>query len=244
MRTRGVLEIACNSAASAFAAAAGGADRLELCSDLAAGGTTPPAGMLAVVRRRVQVPIHVLVRPRAGDFVYDAEALEVMLAEIAQCRRIGCEGIVTGALDADGSVDAEACAALVAAAGPLPVTFHRAFDQVNDRAAALERIIALGFRRVLSSGGQPTALQGAAVLAVDVARARGRVAMMAGAGITAATIAEVARRSGCHELHASASVWRPQRAAANVAMLPGLDPGHRETDAARVAALRAALDSR
>jgi len=84
MRTRGVLEIACNSAASAFAAAAGGADRLELCSDLAAGGTTPPAGMLAVVRRRVQVPIHVLVRPRAGDFVYDAEAVALIQSLGAQ----------------------------------------------------------------------------------------------------------------------------------------------------------------
>ena len=241
----GVLEIACNGAASAFAASSGGADRIELCSDLGSGGTTPPAGTLAVVREHVRLPVHVLVRPRAGNFVYDPRTLEVMQAEIAHACRIGCDGIVTGALTADGRVDAEACAALVAASGSLPVTFHRAFDYVHDRAAALEQIIALGFCRVLSSGGQPTALRGADVLAADVARAQGRVLIMAGAGITPANIAEVARRSSCHELHASASVWRGG-ASVPVQVTPalqGLDAAHRETDATCVAALRAALDN-
>ena len=237
-----MLEIACGSAASALAAAEGGADRIELCSDLGSGGTTPSAGTLAWVREQVRLPVLVLVRPRAGDFVYDARALEVMCADIAYCRRIGCDGIVTGALTPEGTVDRVACAALVAAAGPLPLTFHRAFDRVQDRTGALEQVIALGFQRILSSGGRATALEGAGTLADETARARGRVAMIAGGGLTPGTIAAVARRSGCTELHASASVLRgANHGAGGGVRLAGLEATHRETSAATVAALRAAL---
>lgn len=239
-----VLEIACNSAASALAAERGGADRIELFTDLAAGGTTPSAGTLAVVRDRVRLPVHVLVRPRPGDFVYDEVALAVMLEDIAVCRRLGCDGIVTGALTAEGQVDIAACTVLRAAAGPLPLTFHRAFDRIQDRAAALDTLIALGFQRVLSSGGQPTALQGAATLSADRAHSQGRITVMAGAGLTPHTIGEVARLSGCSELHASATVQRAGRMCGRAPSLPGLEDGYLESDAAVVAALRAAWPAR
>ena len=238
-----LLEIASNSVASALAAQQGGADRIELFDNLAEGGTTPSQGSIAVARDRLRIPLFVLIRPRPGDFLYTALEAEIMLRDIAYCRALGCDGVVIGALDADGGIDMPLCRELVSAAGPLGITFHRAFDAARDLPAALERIVTLGCQRILSSGGQASALAGVDVLAGLVAQAGDRIALMAGAGITAANVMEVAERSGCVELHASAKTTQPSAMRHHNPALTGLSPDWTVTDAAQVSALRAALNN-
>lgn len=239
--SRLLLEIAANSVESALAAQAGGADRVELCANPGEGGTTPSYGTIAVARERLRIPLHVLVRARSGDFVYSEAELDAMRRDIETCVRLGCDGIVIGALDAAGHVDMAACRALIEAAGGLDVTFHRAFDVVADRAAAMEAVIGLGCSRILTSGGADSALDGAAVIAADIERAAGRIALIAGAGLTPGNIAEVARLAGVRELHASAKGFDPGIGADGPA---GLARGHWRSDAATVRALREALDLR
>ena len=238
---RRVLEIASNSVASALAAQQGGADRIELFDNLAEGGTTPSQGSIAVARDRVQIPLFVLIRPRPGDFLYTGLEAEIMLRDIAHCRALGCDGVVIGALDADGGIDVTVCRELVSAAGPLGITFHRAFDAARDLTAALEQIVTLGCQRILSSGGQASGLAGADVLAALVAQAGDRISMMAGAGITPANVVEIAERSGCVELHASAKATQRSAMRHHNPALIGLSPDWTATDVAQVNALRAAL---
>jgi len=242
MAARFMLEIAAGSLASALAAQAGGADRVELCEGLEYGGTTPSHGTLALVRERVRLPLFVLVRPRPGDFLYGDAETEIMLRDIEQCVRLGCDGVVIGALDAEGDVDMPRCRALVAAAGPLAVTFHRAFDAACEPLRALENIIELGCQRVLSSGAQAGAPQGAALLAACVQQAAGRLAVMPGAGIDAGNIAALARATGAREFHASAKAMRASSMRFRNPALTGLAPDWQQTDPARVRALRDALD--
>ena len=240
---RRLLEVACDGVGSALAAQAGGADRVELFADLACGGLTPSHATLAVTRDRVRLPVFVLVRPRAGDFLYRDWEAEVMLRDIAHCRALGMDGVVLGALSAEGDVDVALCRELVAAAGELQVTFHRAFDAARDLPAALESVIALGCARVLSSGGQGSAAAGAPTLAGLVRQACGRVGVIAGAGITAANIGDIAVRSGCSELHASAKALQRSAMQHHNGALSGLALDYQQSDAAQVAALRAALDA-
>ncbi|MGN6235936.1 copper homeostasis protein CutC [Dyella sp.] len=236
-----LLEVAASSLTSALAAQAGGAERVELCGQLADGGVTPSYGLMATARDRLRIPLYVLVRPRSGDFLYDEAEFELMQRDIEACVRLGCDGVVIGALDADAGVDLAGCRALVAAAGGLGVTFHRAFDAARDPARALEDVIALGCERVLTSGGHRSALDGAAHIAALVQQAAGRVRIMAGAGIRPENVADVLARSRADELHASARGlyrstmrWRNER-------LEDLAVDRRETDPAIVAALVAAL---
>ncbi|WP_421569484.1 copper homeostasis protein CutC [Stenotrophomonas sp. PD6] len=239
---RRTLEIASNSVASALAAQQGGADRIELFDNLAEGGTTPSYGSIAVARERLRIPLFVLIRPRSGDFLYDALETELMLRDIAQCRQLGCDGVVIGALDAQGNIDTALCRELIAAAGPLGVTFHRAFDAARDLPAALEHVIALGCQRVLSSGGHGSAEAGSATLARLVAQAADRISVMAGAGIGPGNIATLATTTGCRELHASAKATRVSGMHHRNPDLRGLDNDWTQTDANTVAELRAALD--
>lgn len=241
--TRRLLEIASNSVASALAAQAGGADRIELFDHLAEGGTTPSHGSIAVARERLHIPLFVLIRARPGDFHYGPLEAEIMLRDIAQCRQLGCDGVVIGALDADGNVDTALCRELIAAAGPMRVTFHRAFDAARDLPQALEQVIELGCQRVLSSGGHATAEAGAEVLAGLVAQAGPRLGVMAGAGLTPGNIAAVAARTGCLELHASAKSAQHSGMRHRNPALVGLSPDWTGTCVADVAALRAALDA-
>lgn len=236
-----LLEIACNSAASAVAAQAGGADRVELFENLEQGGTTPSYGTVAVARERLRIPLFVLIRPRAGDFHYDALEAEIMLRDIAHCRQLGCDGVVIGALNADGEIDLPVCRELVSAAGPMGITFHRAFDAARDLPAALEQVVGLGCQRILSSGGCATALEGGAVLAGLVQQAGSRIALMAGAGLTADNIASVATRSGCRQLHASAKAVRHSAMRFQNPALLGLESDWLQTKQAHVEALRRAL---
>ena len=180
-----ILEIAANSVASALAAQEGGAGRVELCTALELGGLTPSHAQIALARERLRIPLYVLIRPRAGDFLYNALECEVMQRDIEACVALGCDGVVLGMLDAEGGVDMARCRALIAAAGTLGVTFHRAFDLSRDPARALEDIIALGCERVLTSGAQASAVEGAALIRDLVAQAAGRLAVMP--GLSAAT---------------------------------------------------------
>ena len=207
--SRQLLEIAAGSLESALAAQAGGADRVELCGSLDGGGVTPSFGMIAAARDRLRTPLYVLIRPRAGDFVYSPAELESMHRDVEACTRLGCDGVVIGALDAAGSVDVAGCRSLVAVAGSMGVTFHRAFDCVADRRAALDAMVALGCERILTSGGADSAELGAAVIAADIAHAGGRIALMPGAGLDPANIAAVARITGAREFHASAREFQP-----------------------------------
>ncbi|MBS0433111.1 MAG: copper homeostasis protein CutC [Proteobacteria bacterium] len=198
------LEIAANSVASALAAQAAGAARVELCSALELGGLTPSRATIAMTRERLQIPLYVLIRPRAGHFAYDQLEHETMMNDIHACVLMDCDGVVIGALDAGGNVDGARCRALIEAAGKLGVTFHRAFDCARDPVQALEDIIALGCERVLTSGQRARAAEGAPLIRQLAGQARGRIGVMAGAGIDAGNIAAVAAATGVREFHASA----------------------------------------
>lgn len=239
-----LLEIAANSLASALAAQEGGADRIELCENLGEGGTTPSHGTLSMARDKLRIPIYALIRPRGGDFLYDEAELETMRRDIEHCVRLGCDGVVIGALDVDGNVDTAACRRLVAAAGKLGVTFHRAFDATRDRAQALQDILALRCERVLTSGGANDALAGAAAIAATVQGGGGHIRVMAGAGVTVDNILEIARRSGAQEFHASARSVRSSAMRHRQPGLSGLEPERIHTDASVVRALVEKLRSR
>jgi len=236
-----LLEIAANSPASALAAREGGADRIELCAALEVGGLTPTHAQIAIVRERVDLPIYVLIRPRAGDFIYSDLEFETMERDIRNCAALGCDGVVIGALDAEGQVDVPRCRALVAAAGKLGVTFHRAFDVSRDPRRALEDIVALRCERVLSSGARESALAGATLLRDLVMQAAGRIAVMPGAGIDTANIAAIRNLTGAREFHASAKQQMPSRRDQDSGSGLGMDGGEWRTDAGQVRALVAAL---
>lgn len=187
----------------AAAAARAGSHRLELCVDLESGGITPPESLIVAVRERVSIPVFVMVRPRAGDFVYDDDEFATALRQTATARTRGAHGIVTGVLRRDGFIDVERTRLLVQAAGDLPVTFHRAFDAVpHQPATALEDIITAGIQRVLTSGAAATALEGAGRLASLVRQAGDRITVLAGGGVRADNVRQVIARSGVTEIHA------------------------------------------
>jgi copper homeostasis protein len=240
MSNQALLEIAAGSLASALAAQEGGADRVELCSSLAEGGITPSRGMLEVVRDRVRIPVYVLVRPRGGDFLYDDADFEMMRRDIETCAELGFDGVVIGALDADGGVDLR-CRELVAAAGKLGVTFHRAIDASADMRRSLDDVIALGCERVLTSGGCANALAGAQAIAGLVEQAAGRIRIMAGAGIRSRNLVEVARLSRAHEFHGSAKVVHHSAMRYLNPALQDLSPDTERTSVEEVRAMKHAL---
>lgn len=155
-----LMEVCVDSVESAVNAERGGAGRIELCSGLLEGGTTPSMGLLQIVKQSVQIPVFVMIRPRGGDFLYSDREIEVMKADIQLAKLYGADGLVFGALTEDGQIDKELCMSLIALCRPLPVTFHRAFDMVHDPMAALETLLTLGFERVLTSGCDSSALEG------------------------------------------------------------------------------------
>lgn len=198
-----LLEICVDSVETAVAAERGGAQRVELCSDLAEGGITPSAGLIALVRRRIAIDLFVMIRPRGGDFYYSDHEREVMSEDIRQARAAGADGFILGLLDDQALVDVERTRELVELAHPLPVTFHRAIDMTPDPQAALEDVIATGARRVLTSGGAPKVTRALATVARMQEAARDRITIMAGGGITPTTIHAVADGTGVREFHAS-----------------------------------------
>ena len=197
-----LVEAAVETLDSALAAERAGADRIELCDNLSDGGTTPGAGLIATVAERTQLPVFVLIRPRAGGFVYSDDEFDVMIRDVELAGRLGIAGIVTGALTPDGRVDAERTHTLVKAAAGLPVTFHRAIDSAVDLPTALEEAIEAGASRVLTSGGAATALEGVDLIAALVDQARKRITIIAGGGIREHNVRDVIARTGVREVHA------------------------------------------
>jgi len=199
-----MIEICIDSVASARAAQAGGADRVELCANLPEGGTTPSAGMIRVVRAAFTGGLMVIIRPRGYDFLFSEDEMEVMLEEIRTAANLGVDGVVIGCLRPDGTVDRGRCSRLIEAAAGMDVTFHRAFDMTRNLPEALENIASLGIRRVLSSGGRQDAIAGADVLAALVRQANGRVSIMPGGGVTEDNIPEIIHATGAREIHLAA----------------------------------------
>lgn len=199
-----VLEICVDTAAAALAAAAGGAQRIELCSSLSEGGITPSAGLMEVVVQQLAIPVHVLIRPRRGDFLYSDLEFSIMKKDIALAKKLDAHGIVAGILRADGHIDLERTSELIALSRPLSFTFHRAFDLCADPLRAFDELLTLGVDRLLSSGQQASALAGAALLHELVQRANGRMVVMPGGGIHEANIRQLMEATGAAEYHASA----------------------------------------
>ena len=213
---------------SVAAAAEGGARRIELCSALSLDGLTPSMGMIRIVKERFpQLTLHVLIRPREGNFVYNDVELATMQSDIIECRKAGADSIVVGALTPEGDIDLAAMQRLMEAADTLPVTFHRAFDVCRHPEEALEQVIALGCRRILTSGQQPTAEQGIPLLHRLNQQADGRIILMPGGGVNATNAPLILQQTGCQEIHASASSLQPN--------------GLKDTDPQKVQAILEAL---
>lgn len=198
------LEICVGSWESAMAAQMGGADRIELCDNLAEGGTTPSYGMLLQCKKSLQIPFFPIIRPRGGDFMFSAEEFEIMKEDVAISKELGCQGIVIGILRKDGNIDSERCAQLIDIAGGLEITFHRAFDRCSDLERGLEDIIQLGCHRVLTSGAKENAFEGLAVLKSLVIQAGSRISIMPGSGINEQNLAQIAHESAAIEFHTTA----------------------------------------
>ncbi|HTC48557.1 MAG TPA: copper homeostasis protein CutC [Candidatus Aquilonibacter sp.] len=203
MPIRCLLEICLESVEYAVAAERGGADRIELCSDLISGGVTPSVQLMGGVRRGVHIPIHVLIRPRAGDFVYSQAEFETMKCDIQTAKDLGMDGIVLGLLDENMQVDGERTGRLIRLARPLPVTFHRAFDLCRNLTASLQAVIETGATRILTSGGKENATKGLASLADLVANAGSRIAIMPGGGVRANNVGHILRKTRAKEIHTS-----------------------------------------
>ena len=197
-----LVEAAVENLDEAAAAVRAGVDRLELCADLSVGGTTPDAELLASVVERVRIPVFVMIRPRGGDFVYSAPEFQTMLRDIERVRAAEPDGLVTGALDRNSRIDTGQMRKLLDAAAGLPVTFHRAFDSIAEQSAALEELIDLGVARVLTSGGDPTALDGVERLAALIEQAAERITILAGGKIRDHNVREIIARTGVREVHA------------------------------------------
>ena len=203
-----ILEICANSVHSALAAQEAGAQRIELCENLGEGGTTPSFGTISVARKLLAIDIYVLIRPRAGDFLYSDEEFEVMKADIEACKKLNCNGVVIGLLTQDGQIDIERTRELVLLAQPMSVTFHRAFDRCKDPFKALEEIIEVGCERVLTSGLKGAAYDASSLLKKLVIQAQNRISIMPGAGINSGNIKAIKVATGAHEFHSSAKMER------------------------------------
>lgn len=199
------VEVCVGAVADVLAAAAAGADRVELCGGLELGGLTPSAGLVETALAASRLPVIAMLRPRAGGFCYDRHEFAAMLRDAQRFVELGASGIAFGVLDRHGRVDAARCRELVQAAGGREAVFHRAFDFVVEPQAGLETLIDAGCTRVLTSGGRTTAREGAAALAAMVRHAGGRLAVMPGGGINAANVAELAATTGCVEVHIGAA---------------------------------------
>lgn len=200
-----ILENCAYSAKSALNAQTGGADRVELCSGMAEGGTTPSYGEIVVARKLLTTTkLHVIIRPRGGDFLYDDNEIAIMLDDIRMAKETGADGVVFGCLTSDGNIDTDNLSILMQETKGMSTTFHRAFDVCKDPYAALEDIIALGFDRILTSGQQPNAELGISLISELNRLAAGRIKIMPGCGVNANNIKKIALATGATEFHSSA----------------------------------------
>jgi len=200
------LEICSFNLASALIAQQAGAQRIELCASPEEGGTTPSQGVIIAAREQLHIDLYPIIRPRGGDFLYSGEEFAIMLKEVAFCKQVGCNGVVIGLLNADGTIDKQRAAKLVEAAYPMGVTFHRAFDWAINPFEAMEDIIHIGCERILTSGQRPTAPEGASMLNELVRQADDRILIMPGSGIRASNITSLVEKTDAPEYHTSARI--------------------------------------
>jgi copper homeostasis protein len=238
-----IIEVCVDSVESAIASEEGGADRVELCDSLIEGGTTPSFGAIAVAREKLSIKLQVIIRPRGGDFCYSDIEYEVMRRDIERCKEIGADGVVIGILTPDGDIDVPRSRALVELARPLSVTFHRAFDMTRDAFQALEDVIATGADRLLTSGQEPSVIEGLDLIAELSRRAGDRIIIMPGCG-TERNMKKAVSLSGASEFHvtgfsetASPMRYRNPRVFMGGALFPP-EYSRQVTDAAKVRALR------
>jgi copper homeostasis protein len=198
-----IIEIATSDFETSRSAVEGGADRIELCANLAEGGTTPSYGTIYQCREELDVLVYPIIRPRGGDFLYSDDEYEVMLHDLKLCKQLGCDGVVIGLLNADGTIDVKRTAALIEIAYPMGVTFHRAFDRCKEPFEALEQLVNLGCERILTSGQQPTAPEGIEMIAELNKIADHRIVIMPGSGVRKENIKLLAEKTGCTEFHSS-----------------------------------------
>ena len=198
------IEICANSVASCVEAQKGGAYRVELCAGIPEGGTTPSYGEIVVARKLLNIKLNIIIRPRGGDFLYSEVEHQAMLHDIEMAKKLGVNGVVIGCLTADGKVDMQRNKELIDAAKGMNVTFHRAFDMCKDPFESLEQIISLGCDRILTSGQQPTAIEGVSLLKELVAKANNRIIIMPGSGVNEDNIATLAKETKAKEFHFSA----------------------------------------
>jgi copper homeostasis protein len=199
-----LVEICANSFESALAAQQGGADRIELCTELSVGGLTPSHGLIEKVVSELQIPVHVLIRPRSGNFTYTVAELDIMLRDTDFCKTLGCAGIVSGALHPDGSIAVKPLQMLISQAGDLSFTFHRAFDWCPDPFAALDTFKQYSINRILTSGQQPTAEKGLPLLRQLQERSGQKIEIMPGSGINLNNIS-LFKAENFQSVHLSAS---------------------------------------
>lgn len=219
------FEICAVNIQSCLAAERAGAHRIELCSALDVGGLTPSQGLIRAAVHQLTIPVNVLIRPREGHFCYSDNELDIMLDDIRFCHEAGVNGVVVGALTAGHQLDLPKMQAMHAMAGDMEIVCHRAFDFTADPAAALEQLIAMGYRRVLSSGQSPSAYEGRFLLKKMVEQAADRISVMPGAGITAENIGEIAKVTGAKEFH-----FTGKKKVNGKADIPGLESSYWESD--------------
>ena len=197
------LEIATTDFAGTEAAVNGGADRIELCTALSEGGLTPSFGLIRHCRKKFSIAIFPIIRPRAGDFLYSDDEYRIIKNDVTLCKQLGCDGIVVGFLKRNGNIDKKKIAKIVERAYPMEVSFHRAFDRCNDPHQAMEDIIDAGCQRILTSGQQSTATEGAELIKKLIRSADNRIIIMPGSGVKKENIKTLAEATGAEEFHAS-----------------------------------------
>lgn len=198
-----IIEIATSDFSTTKSAAEGGADRIELCANLAEGGTTPSYGTLKQCREFFDVLLYPIIRPRGGDFLYNKDEFAIMMNDVKLCKQLGCDGIVIGLLNMDGTIDVTRTSELIETAYPMGVTFHRAFDRCKDPFAALEELIEVGCERILTSGQRPTVNDGVEMIAGLNKISDDRIIIMPGSGVRKENIKMLAEKTGCVEFHSS-----------------------------------------
>jgi copper homeostasis protein len=205
------LEVIGFDLASCVTAENQGADRIELCANPHDGGTTPSYGMISLARTHTSIQLFPIIRPRGGDFLYTAMEFHSMIADVEQCRDLGCDGVVIGMLAEDGEIDIDRCEELVQHAAGMQVTFHRAFDRVRDPLTSLEKIIDLGCTRILTSGLHPNVDLGKEMLRSLVDAAGDRITIMPGSGVRSGNVLELVKFTGARAFHSSARSPQPSR---------------------------------
>jgi len=203
-----ILEVCAFNIQSCLIAEKAGAARIELCADPLEGGTTPSYGLIQYAMAHLSIPVFPMIRPRGGNFVYDADEIAIMKKDILMCRELGCKGIATGVQLPDGKMDTGQLKHIVEWAYPMAVTCHKVFDTTPDGFEALEDVITAGCSRVLTSGLRKTAIEGSAMLAQLIAQAAGRIIIMPGGGVRSFNIAQLAKETGAHEFHSSGIIAR------------------------------------